>query len=93
MDSSLQPHRGLRSKNLLFKVPSQHLHRIQVGTLTRPLEGLLGLAGVFWIVVLLQNPSALQLEVTIRWPDLLLQDLLVDGRIHGSIYHSKSSRS
>ncbi len=50
-------------------------------------------AGVFWIIVLLQNPSSLQLEVTNRWPDIVLQDFLVDSRIHGSIYHSKSSRS
>ncbi len=47
----------------------------------------------FWIIVLLQNPSSLQLEVTNRWPDIVLQDFLVDSRIHGSIYHSKSSRS
>ncbi len=46
-----------------------------------------------WIIVLLQNPSSLQLEVTNRWPDIVLQDFLVDSRIHGSIYHSKSSRS
>ncbi len=48
---------------------------------------------VFWIIVLLQNPSSLQLGVTNRWPDIVLQDFLVDSRIHGSIYHSKSSRS
>ncbi|KAK3557416.1 hypothetical protein QTP70_026651, partial [Hemibagrus guttatus] len=34
----------------------QHLNRIE------PFRG--GLAGVFWIIVLLQNPSSLQLEVT-----------------------------
>ncbi len=79
-----------------------HLNRIQVRTLTRPLQSLHfvflqpfrgGFAGVFWIIVLLQNPSSLQLEVTNRWPDIVLQDFLVDSRIHGSIYHSKSSRS
>ncbi len=43
--------------------------------------------------VLLQNPSSIQLEVTNRWPDIVLQGFLVDSRIHGSIYHSKSSRS
>ncbi|XP_062338822.1 importin-8 isoform X3 [Osmerus eperlanus] len=41
-----------------------------------------GLVGVFWIIVLLQNPSSLQLEVTNRWPDILLQDFLVDSRIN-----------
>ncbi len=46
---------------------------------------------MFWIIVLLQNPSSHQLEVTNRWPDIVLQDFLVDSRIHGSIYHSKSS--
>jgi len=80
----------------------QHLNRIQVRTLTSPFQSLNfvflqpfrgGLAGVFWIIVLLQNPSSLQLEVTNRWPDILLQDFLVNSKIHGSIYHSKSSRS
>ncbi len=88
--------------NRLFKFMPQHLNRIQVRTLTRPLQSLHfvflepfrgGFAGVFWIIVLLQNPSSLQLEVTNRWADIVLQDFLVDSRIHGSIYHSKSSRS
>uniref|UniRef100_A0A803K1T5 Pre-rRNA-processing protein TSR2 homolog n=1 Tax=Xenopus tropicalis TaxID=8364 RepID=A0A803K1T5_XENTR len=48
-----------------------------------------GFAGVFWVIVLLQHPRSLQLELTNRWPDILLQDFLVDSRIHGSIYHSK----
>ncbi len=93
---------GFRAWTRLFKVMPQHLNRIQVRTLTRPLQSLHfvflqpfrgGFAGVFWIIVLLQNPSSLQLEVTNRWPDIVLQDFLVDSRIHGSIYHRKSSRS
>ncbi|KAE8601208.1 hypothetical protein XENTR_v10013587 [Xenopus tropicalis] len=80
----------------------QHLNRIQVRTLTRPLQSLHfvflqpfrgGFAGVFWVIVLLQHPRSLQLELTNRWPDILLQNVLVDSRIHGSIYHSKPSRS
>ncbi|KAK3556280.1 hypothetical protein QTP70_007059 [Hemibagrus guttatus] len=34
----------------------------QIGDVYQPFRG--GLAGVFWIIVLLQNPSSLQLEVT-----------------------------
>ncbi len=50
--------------NHLFKVMPQHLNRIQVRTLTRPLQSLHfvflqpfrgGFAGVFWIIVLLQK--------------------------------------
>lgn len=81
--------------NYLFKIMTQHLNRIQVRTLTRPLRKPFrgGLAGVFWIIVLLQIPSMLQLEVTNRWQDILLQEVLVGSRIHGSSYHNKSSRS
>ena len=57
----------------LFKVMPQHLNRIQVRTLIWPLQNLTfvflelfrgRLAGVFGIIVLLHNPSALELEVT-----------------------------
>ncbi len=33
---------------------------------------------MFWIIVLLQNPSSLQFEVMNRWPDIVLQDFLVE---------------
>lgn len=87
---------GFWESTFYLKAMPHHLNRIQVKTLTRPLQSLhfvflkpfrSGLAGVFWIVVLLQNP--LQLEVTNRWPDIVLQDFLVGSRIHDSIYHSK----
>ncbi len=48
---------------------------------------------MFGIIVLLHNPSALELEVTNWWPDILLQDFLIECRIHGSINYGKSSRS
>ncbi len=84
----------------LFKV--MHLKQILVQTLTWPLRNLHfvflepfrgGLAGVFQIIVLLHNPSALELEVTNWWPDILLQDFLIECRIHVSINYGKSSRS
>lgn len=56
-----------------------------------PIRG--GLAGVFWIILLLQNPICFQFQLTNRWPNVHLPDVLVDGGIHGFIYHSKSSRS
>ncbi len=55
---------GFRAWTRLFKVMPQHLKRIQVRTLTRPLQSLHfvflqpfrgGFAGVFWIIVLLQK--------------------------------------
>ncbi len=52
-----------------------------------------GLAGEFGIIVLLHNPSALELEVTNWWLDILLQDFLIECRIHDSINYGKSSRS
>ncbi len=52
-----------------------------------------GLAGVFGIIVLLHNPSALELEVTNWWLDILLHDFLIECRIHGSINYGKSSSS
>ncbi len=41
----------------------------------------------------MHNPSVLELEVTNRQPDILLQDFLIEYRIHGSINYGKSSRS
>ncbi len=52
-----------------------------------------GLAGVLEIIVLLHNPTALELEGTNWRPDILLQDFLIECRIHGSINFGKSSRS
>lgn len=80
-------------------------HSISIGfvwTLIWPLQNLNfvflepfrgGLAGVFGINVLLHNPSALELEVTNWRLDILLQDFLIECRIHGSINYGKSSRS
>lgn len=41
----------------------------------------------FWITVPLQNPAPFELHVT-NWPNVLLQDLLSETRIHGSTSHS-----
>ncbi len=46
---------------------------------------------MFGIIVLLHNPSTL--EVTNWQPYILLQDFLIECRVHGSINYGKSSRS
>ncbi len=45
------------------------------------------------VFTLLHNPSALELEVTNWWLNFLLQDFLIECRIHDSINYGKSSRS
>ncbi len=47
---------------------------------------------MFWIIVLLHNLSSLELEITNWWPDILLQDFLIEYRIYGSINNGKLSR-
>ncbi len=93
---------GFRAWTRLFKVMPLHLNRIQVRTLTRPLQSLhfvFSSAIQRWICwcVLDHCPAAEHKFASAwghdRWPDIVLQDFLVDSRIHGSIYHSKSSRS
>ncbi len=88
--------------NGLFKIMLQHLNWIYVQTLIWPLQNLNfvflepfrgGLAGVLGIIVLLHNPSELELEVTNWCPDILLQDFLIDCRIQGSINYGKSYSS
>ena len=41
---------------------------------------------VFWVIVFLHDPDALQLQLTDGWPDILLYNSLIQSRIHGSIY-------
>lgn len=50
---------------------------------SEPFRG--GLALVLWIVVLLQNPLLLELQIMDWWPDILLLEFLVESRVHG--YH------
>ncbi len=45
---------------------------------------------MFGIIVLLHNPSALELEDTNRRPDILLQDFLIECRIHVSINYGSN---
>lgn len=52
-----------------------------------------GLAVVFWIIVLLHNPSALKLQGLSWYPDILFHDFLVASTIHGFINYSNSSRA
>ncbi len=86
----------------LFKVMPQHLNRIQVRTWLGHSKVFIlfffshsevDLLVCFGSLSCCRTQGSLQLEVTNRWPDIVLQDFLVDSRIHGSIYHSKSSRS
>lgn len=88
--------------NRLFKVMPQHLNWVQVWTLTRPLQKpsfcffltiIAGLADVFWIIVLLQNPLVSEPEVTNWWLAILFQDFLLDGKIHCSISHKQVVQS
>ncbi|KAK3559738.1 hypothetical protein QTP86_019374 [Hemibagrus guttatus] len=53
---------GNSKHSLLLSVERENTKRI-ITWESEPFRG--GLAGVFWIIVLLQNPSSLQLEVTI----------------------------
>ncbi len=48
---------------------------------------------MFGIIVLLHNPSVLELDVTNWRLDILLQDFLIECRIHGSINYGMLSRS
>lgn len=81
--------------NCLFKVTAQHLSWMQVQYLTWPLQNLIyyllivfwkpfggGLASVF-LVILLNNTSAFELEILNCWPDVLLWDFL-NAQLHQS---------
>lgn len=52
-----------------------------------------GLSGVFQIIVLLLNFSAVDLQGTNWWSDILLWDFRLESRMHCSINHSKSPMS
>lgn len=56
-----------------------------------PLRG--ELAGMLLIIVLLHNPTGLKLQGMNWLPNILLQDFVVEGRIHGSINYGNLSRS
>ncbi|XP_061532840.1 ankyrin repeat and BTB/POZ domain-containing protein 3-B isoform X3 [Phycodurus eques] len=63
----------------IFQLVMQYLYcggadalHIRNPDVMEPFRG--GPAGVFWIIVLLQNPSSFHLEVTDRRPDILLED-------------------
>ncbi len=68
--------------NGLFKVMPQHLNRIQVRTLTWAIQR--WTCWCVWVIVLLHNPSALELEVTNWRPDILLQGF---DRVQNSCFH------
>lgn len=71
-------HRLCRSKPLYF-------------VFNKPFRG--GPAGAFQVIVLQHNPSALQLEATNRWSNVLHQNIPVEIKIRDCIHHWKSSRS
>ena len=85
-----------------FWVLPQHLYWVQVRTLTLASPNFCfvsfqlfrcGLAFVFWIIVLVHNPIALQIQLTDRWLDILLKIFHVQSRINGSFNNGKWSRS
>lgn len=47
---------------------------------------------MFGIIVHLRNPNTLHLQVTNRWPDILVQDVLLDTRVHGSIPGAEAAK-
>lgn len=51
------------------------------------------LAGMLLIIVLLHSPTGLKLQGMNWLPNILLQDFVVEGRIHGSINYGNLSRS
>lgn len=57
----------------------------------KPFRG--GPTGAFQVIVLQQNPSALQLEAMNRWPDALLQNILIEIKVDVCSHHQKLSRS
>lgn len=61
------------------------------GVFFKPFRG--GFAGGLWIIVLLHDLNVLELEI-IKWrPNILLEDFLVESRIHGSLNYGMLSRS
>lgn len=71
----IQHHLMVLSMKNILKVMPPYLNRMACldFIFLQPFRG--NLAGVFWIIVHLQNPSSFQLEAIISWLDVPIQDL------------------
>ena len=100
--SQLREVGGTSGMYQLLQVSPQHFNWIKVRTLTGPIQStnplslkpfLCSFARMLWVIVLLCNPFSSQLQLPDWWQEILVKNLLMCQRIHGSLDNMESSRS